>query len=219
MDSNCPICLFPISTEKLNKLSCTHFICTECINELIKHSNLCPICKKEFLNYQNSKNEIISLSKENLTKIEEEKKNFYKEENFDCITRFDINRQLNILEKSCEDIKFKFNQLGNSASEKELYTLTKIYKTIDETFSLINEEEYDAKIVQQNITNMIMEIKNLKTRKYRYEYLEKDEDEDYYENFEDDYIDPKLNHGIKCKYDIEFVTNNNKKKKKKKKHK
>ena len=64
-----------------------------------------------------------------------------------------------------------------------------------------------------------MEIKNLKTRKYRYEYLEKDEDEDYYENFEDDYIDPKLNHGIKCKYDIEFVTNNNKKKKKKKKHK
>ena len=64
---------------------------------------------------------------------------------------------------------------------------------------------------------MIIEIKNLKARKYRYEYLEKDmEDDDCYENFEVDYIDPKLNHGIKCKYDIEFVTNNNKKKKKKK---
>jgi len=220
MDSNCPICLFPITEEKINKLTCSHCICTDCINEFIKHSNLCPICKKEFLNYQNSKNENIILSKETLSQIEEEKKNFYKEENFDCITRNDITRQLNILEKNCEEISFKFNQLGNFASEKELFILSKIYKTIDNTFSLIYEEEYDAKIVQQNITYMIMEIKNLKSRKYRYEYLEKDDEDENNENFEDDFIDPKLNHGIKCKYEIDFVVNNNNKlKRKKKKHK
>ncbi len=38
-----------------------------------------------------------------------------------------------------------------------------------------------------------MEINYLKTRKYRYEDLEKDEEGyDYYEIFEVDYIDPKL---------------------------
>ena len=216
MDKKCPICLLPIETEKLNKLPCLHYICNECIKDFIQHSNQCPICKKEFINYESSTNEKINLTQEDLNLIEKEKKEFLNNEDFDCITIEEVEKQLKIIKKATDDISLNFSGIGNKGCDFEFKVISGIYEKIKETDHLLDLEEFNGKKIAKNLNDMILEIKRLKSRYYYSDSNDKFSEKETIikiNNNDDD-------NGFQCQFNIEYVDkkkkNNIKKKKRKK---
>ena len=197
MESSCPICLAPISEEKINTLSCGHNICSDCIPKFIEFNNKCPICNKEFMNYTSKNdNKIHELTKENLSSINIHKKEFQLNENFEFITIEDIEQQIKFL-KSKADYLYNnlFGPRNEIGSEKEREMILNIYEKINKIKEMINKEEIDFKKINEIIDKLIIDTKKIQSREYK------------------DYVE-KVDHGLE--FEIEYCT---KKKGKKKKHK
>jgi len=197
MESSCPICLTPISSEKINILSCGHKICSDCIQKFIEFNNKCPICNKIFLNYTSKiDNKLHELTKENLSSINVHKKEFELNENFECITIEDIEQQIKYLKSKADYLYNKlFGPRNEIGSEKEREMIVNIYDEINKIKKMINEEEIDFKKVNEIIDQMIIDTKKIENREFK------------------DYVE-KVDHGLE--FEIEYCT---KKKGKKKKHK
>ena len=203
MEVNCPICLLAVSKDNVSLLPCKHEICSNCIKEFVHYSNKCPICNKDFLNFQD-KEEIHELTKEELDDISQNKKDFFINESFDCLTKEEILPQLETLKKLADDISIKlFPPRAPIGSEKESEVLGKIYEKINETYNIYEEEEFDGKSTAENINNIILEIKNLKNGIYRF-----GDKESAFEGEDDKF---------KCQFSIEFCDKGRKGGKKRKK--
>lgn len=202
MERNCPICLSLLPEGQLTTLPCLHNICTECITQFTYYSNKCPICSKEFLAYESPTHLQHELSKEELDSISQKKKDFFINENFDCLTRKDIENQLKDLKKLSDDISIRlFTPRIDRGSEKESSVLQFVYEKISDTYDLLDLEEFDGKTIAQNINDMIIEIKRLNSRYYK-DFIENEPDDyggegDFTAKFEVEYIDVKNKHGNK----------------------
>ena len=197
MEPSCPICLTPISPEKINTLSCGHNICSDCIPKFIEFNNKCPICNKPFMNYTSQiDNKIHELTKENLSSINIHKKEFELNENFECITIEDIEQQIKYLKSRADYLYNKlFGPRNEIGSEKEREVIANIYEEINKIKDMINEEEINFKKINEIIDGLIIDTKKVESREYK------------------DYVE-KVDNGLE--FEIEYVT---KKKGKKKKHK
>ena len=214
MEKKCPICLLTFDLEKLNKLPCSHYICSDCITDFIHHSNQCPICKKEFINYETSNKENINLTQEDLNLIEKEKKEIFNNEEFDCLTIEEVDKQLKILKKVTDDISLNFSGCGNKGSEYEFKIINAVYDQIKETDKLLDLDEFNGKKIAKNINDLILEIKRLKSRYYYSENNDKFSEKESIIKIKDNDDD----NGFQYNFNIEYVDNKkyNKKKKKKK---
>ena len=197
MESSCPICLNQIPENKINILSCEHIICSDCITKFIEFNNKCPICNKTFMNYTSKKdNQLHQLTKDNLSHINQNKKEFQLNENFECITIEDIEQQMKYLKSRADYLYNKLfaprNEIG---SDKEREMIVNIYEEINKIKDMINEEEIDFKKINEIIDGMIIDLKKVENREYK------------------DYIE-QVDNGLE--FEIEYFT---KKKGKKKKHK
>lgn len=181
---NCPICLTPIIKSKLSILSCNHNICIDCLLKFIEIDNKCPVCNQLFFSYTTKIDNLIhKLSEENLSNINNKKKEFGLDENFDCITISDIKIQLTFI-KSHVDCLFNklFGPRGEKGSEKENEVLNEIYNMIEDIKKVIKEGEggekentdeeiVDFKEINSKIDEMIKEIKKIEKREYK-NYIE-----------------------------------------------
>ena len=197
MEPTCPICLNPIPESKINTLSCGHSICEECISKFIEFNNKCPICNKTFLNFKSKKdNQIHELTKENLTNINNNKKEIQLNENFECITIEDIDQQIKYIKSKTDYLYNKlFGPRNEQGSDKENEILQGSYEKINEIKDMKKDEEINFKKINEIIDKMIVGLKKVENREYK------------------DYIEQVDN---KMEFQIEYCTN---KKKKKKKHK
>ena len=197
MESSCPICLTPIPEEKVNILSCGHKICSECITKFIEFNNKCPICNSEFMNYTSKiDNKLHELTKDNLSNINKNKKEFELNENFECITIEDIEQQIKYVKSKADYLYNKlFGPRNENGSDKEKEMILNMYENINKIKEMINDEEINFKKINEIIDAMINGIKKVESREYK-NYIE------------------EVDNGIQ--FDIEYCT---KKKGKKKKHK
>ena len=195
--SQCPICLNPISEEKINTLSCGHNICSECISKFIEFNNKCPICNKPFMSYTSKKdNKIHELTKDNLSSIDKNKKDFELNENFECITIEDIEQQIKYLKSRADYLYNKlFGPRNEIGSEKEKEMIVNIYEQINQIKEMINKEEIDFKKINKMVDGMIIDAKKVENREYK----------DYVEQVEKGFD-----------FEIEYCTKKGKKKKHKK---
>lgn len=202
MERNCPICLSLLPEGQLTTLPCFHNICMECISQFTHYSNKCPICSQEFLAYESPNHSKHELSKEELDSISQTKKDFFLNEHFDCLTRKDIENQLKDLKKLSDSISIRlFTPRTERGSDKESSVLQSVYEKINDTYDLLDLEEFDGKSIAQNINDMIIEIKRLNSRYYK-DFIEIEPDdygggEDFTNRFEVEYIDVKNKHGNK----------------------
>ena len=199
MNNNCPICLNALTSEKINILSCNHIICEDCILKFIEFNNKCPICNKEFYTYISQKdNQEHKLTKDNLINIDKKRKEFELEENFECITLNDIDKQLKYIKSRADNLYIKlFGPRNEKGSDKENEVLNKIYSDINEIKDLTDvDDEIDFKKINKMVDNMIIELKKVEKREYK-DFIEIDEG----------------NNGLQ--FEIEYCTKKHKKKKKK----
>ena len=197
MESSCPICLTSIPEEKINILSCGHKICSECITKFIEFNNKCPICNKTFMNYTSKiDNKLHEITKDNLSNINKNKKEFELNENFECITIEDIEQQIKYVKSKADYLYNKlFGPRNENGSEKEKEMILNMYENINKIKEMLNDEEINFKKINEIIDTMINDIKKVESREYK-NYIE------------------EVDNGIQ--FDIEYCT---KKKGKKKKHK
>ena len=200
MESSCPICLNPISEEKINVLSCGHKICSDCIIKFIEFNNKCPICNKQFMNYTSKiDNKLYELTKDNLSNIDKKKKESELNENFECITIEDIEQQIKYVKSKADYLYNKlFGPRNEKGSDKEKDMILNMYENIDKIKDMINideTEEINFKKINEIIDKMIIDVKKVENREYQ-NYIE------------------EVDNGMQ--FEIEYCT---KKKGKKKKHK
>ena len=205
MERNCPICLSFLPEGQLTTLPCTHTICTNCITQFTHYSNKCPICSKEFLDYESPSHSKHILTQEQLAEISKQHKEFYENETFDCLTRKEVEIQLKEIRKVADEISITlFTPRTVKGSEKEKSVLQGIYEKIEETYDLVDLDEYDGVSIAKNVNEMIIEVKRLKSRYYE-KWLEIEEDDnggggDFTMKFNVEYVDIKNKpHGNKKK--------------------
>ena len=136
------------------------------------------------------------LTNDNLTNIDKKKKESQLNENFECITIEDINKQIKYLKSRADNLYIKlFGPRNEKGSEKEKEVIGNIYNNIETIKDMTNEDEIDFKKINEMIDKMIVEIKKVEKREYK------------------DYIE-KVDNGIE--FQIEYCTKKKGKKKKQK---
>ena len=211
LSTKCPICLSFHHPNSFVILPCEHLLCKECINILTNVNNKCPLCNKEYSTYTTTEdNQTHSLTQDNMENINKHKKEMYEEENFECITRDEVYSQLQMIEKRKSVFEMKMlSERTERLSDIERKLFKEMCELIEETYSLLELEEFEGKIIAQNVNNVIIMIKQLEKREWQSSigeecgFLKDKEQED------EGYM---LNNGI----EIEIGSRKNNKKRKKK---
>ena len=211
LSTKCPICLSFHHPNSFVILPCEHLLCKECINILTNVNNKCPLCNKEYSTYTTTEdNQTHSLTQDNMENINKHKKEMYEEENFECITRDEVYSQLQMIEKRKSVFEMKMlSERTERLSDIERKLFKEMCELIEETYSLLELEEFEGKIIAQNVNNVIIMIKQLERREWQSSigeecgFLKDKEQED------EGYM---LNNGI----EIEIGSRKNNKKRKKK---
>ena len=150
----CPICLNDI--EEGIELPCRHKTCVKCLENYVEFNNICPLCKNEFLWYKN-KGIKIELNKEQLNSIKKYKKSEIENEHFDCITKDNIQTQLNLIKNNADKISLELfgprNEVGNS---KESEVLNEIYDSVYD-----NQQKLKEELEENEYIELIKSVDNL----------------------------------------------------------
>ena len=210
--TKCPVCLSFNPPNSFVILPCEHLLCKECMNILTNLNNKCPLCNKEYSTYITTEdNQTHSLTLDNMENINKHKREMYEEENFECITRDEVYSQLQMIEKRKSVFEKKMlSERTERLSDIERKLFKEMCAMIEETYSLLELEEFEGKIIAQNINNVIIMIKQLEKREWQSSigeecgFLKDKEQED------EGYM---LNNGIEI--EIGGSRKNNKKRKKK----
>ena len=89
------------------------------------------------------------------------------DENFECFSKSQIEKELKEFKKILDDIKTELfvKRLGDG-SDREFSIIEDIYERIMTSNELIKIPQFEGKLIMQNIDLIITDLNNLETRKY-----------------------------------------------------